>query len=234
MSKRAKTAVYLLKIITSLLLYRAATMARQLLMIVAELFQKHQYYMKRILLSLSLLALFCATGCSQQARWNHKQKEAMREALRQYRDMVYLEDLTEPEFVIFTDGVATEIEEVYPVYTAFIEMPGVNDTVDMFVVTTIVDEINTDAHNMRHIYPYRELVSQGILPDRLTHSDQRNFYRCLAKKVNATFSATEQFMSAVIMADSASNAQITQMQQECAADLFNWVIEVDEVDIIEN
>jgi hypothetical protein len=40
MSKRAKTAVYLLKIITSLLLYRAATMARQLLMIVAELFQK--------------------------------------------------------------------------------------------------------------------------------------------------------------------------------------------------
>lgn len=41
MSKRAKTAVYLLKIITSLLLYRAATMARQLLMIVAELFQKN-------------------------------------------------------------------------------------------------------------------------------------------------------------------------------------------------
>ena len=41
-------------------------------------------------------------------------------------------------------------------------------------------------------------------------------------------------MSAVIMADSASNAQITKMQQECAADLFNWVIEIDEVDIIEN
>ena len=142
--------------------------------------------------------------------------------------------LFQQTLVIFTDGVATEIEEVYPVYTAFIEMPGVNDTVDMFVVTTIVDEINTDAHNMRHLYPYRELVSQGILPDRLTHSDQRNFYRCLAKKVNATFSTTEQFMSAVIMADSASNAQITKMQQECAADLFNWVIEIDEVDIIEN
>ena len=103
--------------------------------------------MKRVLLSLSMLTItFAMVGCSQQARWNHKQKEAMRESLRQYRNMVYLEDLTEPEFIIFTDGVATEIEQAYPVYTAFIQMPGVNDTVDMFVVTTIVDELNADAH----------------------------------------------------------------------------------------
>ena len=112
--------------------------------------------MKKFLLSFSLLALTVAmVGCSEQARWNHKQKQAMRENLRQYRDMVYLEDLTEPEFVIFTDGVATDIEEVYPVYTTFIQMPGVNDTIDTFVVTTIVEELNADAHNMRHIYPYR-------------------------------------------------------------------------------
>jgi hypothetical protein len=232
MSKRAKTAVYLLKIITSLLLYRAATMARQLLMIVAELFQKHQYYMKRILLSLSLLALFCATGCSQQARWNHKQKEAMREAMRQYRDMVYLEDLTEPEFVIFTDGVATEIEEVYPVYTAFIEMPGVNDTVDMFVVTTIVEELNADAHNMRHIYPYRYLVSEGMLPDKLSLEQQRQFYKCFAQKVNQQFATMEQFIGAVL-ADTTAQSQIAQLQSQCANDLFDWVIEVDEVDVIE-
>ena len=110
--------------------------------------------MKKILLSFTLLAMAATiTGCSQQAKWNHKQRQAMREALREYRDMVYLADLTEPEFVIFTDDVANDIEMVYPVYTTFIEMPGVNDTVDMFVVTTIVDELNADAHNMRHIYP---------------------------------------------------------------------------------
>jgi hypothetical protein len=144
--------------------------------------------------------------------------------------MVYLEDLTEPEFVIFTNGVATEIEEVYPVYTAFVEMPGVNDTVDMFVVTTIVDEINTDAHNMRHIYPYRYLVSEGILPDRLTHEQQRDFYRCLAQKVNNTFLTVEQFLVAIV-ADTTSTSTIKKLQSECANELFNWVIEVDEVEI---
>lgn len=191
--------------------------------------------MKKLLLSLTMLSLaLVATGCSQQARWNHKQKQALREALRQYRDMVYLEDLTEPEFVVFTDGVATEIEEVYPVYTTFIQMPAVNDTVDMFVVTTIVDELNADAHNMRHIYPYRQLVGAGILPDRLTHDQQRSFYRCLAQKVNNYYTSLEQFVEAVIESDTSTNTQITQFQKQCAADLFNWVIEVDEIDVIEN
>lgn len=190
--------------------------------------------MRRILLSLSMLALTVAmAGCSQQARWNHKQKEAMRESLRQYRNMVYLEDLTDPEFVIFTDGVATEIEQAYPVYTTFIQMPGVNDTVDMFVITTIVEELNADAHNMRHIFPYRDLVSQGILPDRLTHEQQRQFYRCLAQKANAYYVTADQFFTA-ILADTASTSSIAQIQRQCANDLFNWVVEIDEVDIIEN
>lgn len=190
--------------------------------------------MKRILLLFPLLAILFMAGCSQQARWNHKQKQAMRENLRQYRNMVYLEDLTEPEFVIFTDGVATEIEEAFPVYTTFIQMPGVNDTIDMFVVTTIVEELNADAHNMRHIYPYRQLVSQGTLPDRLTHDEQRSFYRCLAQKVNANFATPQQFLAAVMIADTSSDSQIAKMQRECAADLFNWVVVIDEVDITEN
>lgn len=190
--------------------------------------------MKNFLLSFSMLAITLGmVGCSQQARWNHKQKQAMRENLRQYRDMVYLEDLTEPEFVIFSDGVATDIEEVYPVYTTFIQMPGVNDTIETFVVTTIVEELNADAHNMRHIYPYRYLVSQGILPDRLTHDEQRSFYQCLANKVDNYYATTEQFLNAVI-ADTTSSSQIAQFQRECAAELFDWVIEIDEVDIIEN
>ena len=142
--------------------------------------------MKKFLLSLSLFAMaVAATGCSQQAKWNHKQKQAMRESLKQYRDMIYLQDLTDPEFVIFTDGVALDIEEAYPVYTAFMALPGLNDTIDMFVVTEIVDQLDADAHNMRHIYPYRMLVAEGILPDKLTHEQQREFYRCFAQKVNS-------------------------------------------------
>jgi hypothetical protein len=132
--------------------------------------------MKRFLLSLSvLLAAVALTACSQKAKWNHEQKKAMRENLRQYRDMIYLQDLTDPEFMIFTDSVTGDIEAVYPIYTSFIEMDGAEDTVDMFVVGAIVEQLDADAHNMRHIYPYRYLVAEGLLPDKLTHDQQHSF-----------------------------------------------------------
>ena len=56
--------------------------------------------MKKLLLSLPLLALFAAGffGCSQSREWNKEQRQAMREALRDYRQMVYLDDLTDAEF----------------------------------------------------------------------------------------------------------------------------------------
>lgn len=187
--------------------------------------------MKKILLSLSIiLAAIATTACTQKtkAKWDHKQKQAMRENLRQYRDMIYLQDLTEPEFIIFTDSVTGNIEEIYPVYATFMQIPNVDDTIDMFVVTTIVEELDADAHNMRHIFPYRYLVSQGILPDKLTHEQQREFYKCLAQKVNNNFSSTEQFFNA-ILSDTTASSQISQYQSECANSLFNWVIEVDEV-----
>ena len=116
--------------------------------------------MKKILLCASLLAVFAAgfAGCSQRREWNREERKAMRDALRSYRQMIYLDDLTDSEFVLFSDGVAGELENAYPVYTTFIQMPGVNDTVDMFVVTTIVEELDADAHNMRHIFPYDYLV----------------------------------------------------------------------------
>ena len=131
--------------------------------------------MKKILLCVPLLALFAAglIGCSQQRQWNHEQRKAMREALRSYRQMVYLDDLTDAEFVLFTDDVAGQLENSYPVYVEFVEMQGVDDTVDMVVVSTIVDELDADAHNMRHIYPYRALVAQGVLPAGLDHSQIR-------------------------------------------------------------
>ena len=187
--------------------------------------------MKKILLSLSVLLLAVAvTGCSKKHKWNHEQKKAMRENLRQYRDMIYLQDLTDPEFLIFTDSVTGDIEAVYPVYTSFIEMDGAQDTVDMFVMTAIVDELNADAHNMRHIFPYRYLVAEGILPDRLTHEQQRDFYRCLAQKVDNAFPTVETFLMAIV-SDTTATSQIAKMQQQCASYLFNWEIEIDEVDI---
>lgn len=191
--------------------------------------------MKKILLLFSMCAVLGASvGCSQKAKWNHQQKESLRNALKTYREMIYLQDLTEPEFIIFTDGVAGEIEMAYPVYATFMQLPAVDDTLDMYVVTAIVEELNEDAGNMRHLYPYRTLVKQGILPDKLTHEERHAFYNCLAKKVNSYYNtAIGDFISDVLKSDTSAQTQINKFQKECAADLFDWVIEVTEVDIIE-
>ena len=140
--------------------------------------------MKKILLCVPLLAIFAAGffGCSQQRQWNHEQRKAMREALRSYRQMVYLDDLNDAEFVLFSDEVAGQLENSYPVYMEFVQMQGVDDTVDMVVVSTIVDELNADARNMRHIYPYNYLVAQGVLPAGLDHEQQKAFYSCSTAK----------------------------------------------------
>lgn len=189
--------------------------------------------MKKILLCVPLLALFAAglIGCSQQRQWNHEQRKAMREALRSYRQMVYLDDLNDAEFVLFTDDVAGQLENSYPVYVEFVEMQGVDDTVDMVVVSTIVDELDADAHNMRHIYPYSTLVAQGVLPAGLDHSQQKAFYTCFAGKVNATYATMGQFFNA-ILADTTDLSQIRQLESQCANDLFSWV--VTEIDITES
>ena len=111
-------------------------------------------------------------------------------------------------------------------------MDGVDDTVRMFVVTTIVEELDADARNMRHLYPYRYLVSQGMLPDGLTHDQQTEFYKCLAQKVNGHYNTMNQFFNA-ILADTTDNSQLAQFQRQCANDLFNWVVEVEEVEVTE-
>ena len=188
--------------------------------------------MKKLLLCLPLLALFAAAfpGCSKQRQWNHDQRKAMREALRDDRKMVYLDDLTDAEFVLFTDQVAGTLENAYPGYVEFIQMEGVDDTVDMVVVTEIVDELNADARNMRHIFPYNLLVAQGVLPAGLDHEQQRAFYNCFAQQVNDTYQTMGQFFNA-ILADTTDTSQISQLQSQCANDLFQWV--VTEIDITE-
>ena len=184
-----------------------------------------------LLITLAALAVIMfSVGCSQQAQWNREQRQQMRQSLNQYRQMVYLQDLTDPEFVIFSDNVAAELENDYPVYATFIRMPGVDDTVSAVVITAIVDELDADAHNMRHLYPYPYLVAQGVLPEGLDRSAQRAFYRCFANKVNNTYFTMEQFFNAVL-ADTTNNSQIARMQAQCANDLFDYVVEIDEIEI---
>ena len=153
----------------------------------------------------------------------------MRDLLHDYRQMVYLNDLTDAEYMLFADNVASAVEADYPVYTTFVEMPGANDTVQMYIVTTIVEELNTDARNMRHIFPYPYLVENNVLPAGLSRAQQNAFYNCLSQKVNNAFPNLTDFVGAVIASDTLANSQISQMQNGCANDLFNWTVEVVEV-----
>lgn len=186
--------------------------------------------MRKFLLSLSTVVVVLGGffGCSQQKQWNREQRQALRQMLREYRDIVYLENLTEAEYMLFADEVAAAIEQSYPVYTTFIEMPAVNDTVQVYVVTTIVEQLNADVRNMRHLFPYNSLVQANVLPSGLDRVQQNAFYKCLAQKVNYTYPDVESFVNAML-SDTTSMSTINQLQQQCAADLFGWEIDIIEI-----
>ena len=187
--------------------------------------------MKKILLYLpAVLILAAGFGCSEQRQWNSEQRKEMREKLRDYRRMAYLDDLSDAEFILFSDDVATTLEGDYPVYATFVTMPGVEDTVQMVIVETVVEELRTDARNMRHIFPYDQLVARKTLPSGLDRDQQRAFYNCLAGKVNNNFATLHQFVNAV-MADTVSSSTMRRLEQQCANDLFDW--EITEVEVIE-
>ena len=103
------------------------------------------------------------------------------------------------------------------------------DTVQVYVVTTIVEQLNADASNMRHIYPYRDLVAENILPEGLNRAEQNSFYQCFANSVDNTYSNATQLVNAII-ADTVQTSQIRQMQAACANALFGWTVEIIEVD----
>ncbi len=188
--------------------------------------------MKKILLYATFATLAATTlGCSQPTEWNEQQRIDMREDLMDYREMVYLNNLSDAEFIIFTDDVAQDLETAFPVYTTFIVMPALSDTVDMWVVSSIVEELEADGANMRHLFPYDYLVSEGILPERLSLSQQSSFYSCFASRINNKYSGLEPFLETIID-NSLDRHSILKMEQECASDLFDWQItdiEIDEV-----
>ena len=189
--------------------------------------------MKKILLFMSMVAVATSiVGCSQQRRWNDREREELRRELRAYRDMVYLDNLAEAEFNDFSGNVVEAIEIDYPVYTTFVELPGRGDTVEVYVVSTIVEELKANPHNMRNIYPYPLLVEEGILPGNLNHQAQRAFYECFSKSVKRYYPSTQAFFNAVV-GDSDSQQILTDMQMQCAADLFDWGIEIDETVVVD-
>lgn len=194
---------------------------------------KDKIMKKSLITCTAVVALLLVGACSKEKRWGMKEREELRNELRAYRDMVYLENLAEAEFNDFTGDVVSAIEIDYPVYTTFVELPGRGDTVEVYVVSTIVEELNTDPHNLRNIFPYPMLVTDGILPQGLNHQAQRAFYDCLSHKIKRAYSSTTDFFDAIVSDTSSNNSKIADLQWQCAVDLFDWGVEVDETIVVE-
>lgn len=186
--------------------------------------------MKKSLLFIAIAAgMVTMVGCTQNKSWGERERDALRNELRAYRDMVYLDDLAEVEFNDFSGDVIEAVEVDYPVYTVFYELPGRGDTLDVYVVSTIVERLDDNPHNLRHIYPYSWLVTEGILPAGLDRQAERAFYDCLSHKVKRHYHSSRKFINALLNDLNASNT-IANMQMECAAELFDWGITTIEID----
>lgn len=188
--------------------------------------------MKRLLVCATLFALTAAmfTACGPRQSWTAGQRQHMREILHNYRQMIYLDDLSNTEFTQFSDDVSAMLEAQYPEYTALSSLPAVADTVDMAVERVMAAQIKGDPRNIRHIYPYSYLVAQGVLPAGLDSEQQRAFYKCLSHRVFKVYTSGDEFIRAV-MADLVEPIGMRLMQAECADELFGWTLT--EIDIIE-
>ena len=178
--------------------------------------------MNRLFIIVAVVATI--VGCSAERRWGIEERRALREDIRTLRDMAYLDNLTEVEFDTFAGDVIEAIEIDYPVYTTFVELPSRGDTVEVYVVTTIVEALNANPHNLRNLYPYAMLVGDGILPAGLSHQALRAYYDCLSYKVRHYYPTTFAFYTAVADSPTTPDA-ITAMLTSCAAELFDYVNE---------
>lgn len=189
--------------------------------------------MKKSLLFFAIaMGVVALVGCTERKGWSHDDRKAVREEIDDYRDMVYLEDLEVVEFDDFSGDVIEAIEIDYPTYTVYYELPGRGDTLDVYVVSTIVERLDTDPHNLRHIFPYSWLVAEGVLPAGMDKQAQRAFYDCLSQKVKRQYHTSRRFLYALMNDPNAGNV-ILQMQNDCAMELFDWGVEVDETVVVE-
>ncbi len=173
--------------------------------------------MKKILL-MGLLA-GVVLSCSQERRWSNEQRREMRKELRQFKHRNYLKNMDDPTFDQFSEVVVGEVEQDYPDYQDLVAMPAMQDTVTYVVVSVIADDLAANYRNMRYMFPYKELVTRGILPDSLTESQQDMFYSCLAKKINQNYGSLDDFVLTAMVVDSTVTSQLlTSFQQQCAMD----------------
>lgn len=174
---------------------------------------------KKIIVALVvLLAGSCLwlSSCTRKQRWNEEQRREAREMIREWREIAYLNALSEAEFTLFAGEIADLLEAEWPNYVEFIEMPMVGDSVEMVIVTTIAGELKATPERMRYIFPYGRLVDMEILPAGLPVGQQEAFYRCFTEKVNAMYGSMQRFVWDAVYSR-LDDAIILRLMRQCAS-----------------
>lgn len=172
--------------------------------------------MKRILLG--LLCFFVVTSCTHTANWTPQQKDEFKEHIKAVRGLAYANNMTVEEFEKYANDVAASVQSTYPDYSVFMNMPGVEDTIAVFAVTQFAYDVDSDYRNLRNLYPYHQLVKDGVLPEGVTKEAKEAFYACLAAKIRGEYESIGFFLGALSFNDKA-NQQAIIFQQQCAMEL---------------
>ena len=172
----------------------------------------------------TIFLLFALLACTKRP-WSEQQRSYAHKMLREWRNAVYLNDLTEEEYALFSGRVTDILETRYPSYVEFVEMPMVGDSVEMVVVATISSELKATPERLRHIFRYDDLVELGTLPAGLTRHQQNNFYRCLAERINQTYGFMQRFVWDAIYSK-LDDSLVAQMLRHCAAPFWDTELDI--------
>ena len=169
--------------------------------------------MKRLLFGFALLLV--ATAC-QNKHWTPEQRARLHDQIRAYREWRYLVNMNDAEFAMLADDVAALVESNYANLNDFVATPGSQDSLKTTVVGVMTTYVTTDARNMRYLFPYRHLVREKVLPEGLSHEQLRQFYKCMADKINSGYVSMQNFLWNA-MSGNVSQTVVGTIQRDCAA-----------------
>lgn len=172
--------------------------------------------MKKIILGVVLISLFFS--CSQSRKWTDKEREEVREVVRQHREKSAIKHLAKENYNNLEDCIVATVEEDFPDYNNYTEAQSQSDTLVSIMVMCTSDIVGPSYENMALLFPYDQLQLAGILPANLTPNQLNTYYACLSSKIQGNFDSVYAFMYGILN-DAAAGQLVSAMMQQCAVEL---------------
>ncbi len=167
-----------------------------------------------IILVVTFLSAAALSGCKQRG-WSSQNEETLTEYIMPLKDGGFIAEFTDQEWGMFQDCVIEKVKARYPNYSDFEKLKGNKDSVYNVVIECTAEFLGVDFHNLRRMFPYKDLVGAGILDSKMDNRQKDVFYKALADTINATYMSNYAFVQA-IAGDSTAQLVVSGMMIECA------------------